>query len=277
MKSICKSGLPILLAAFSLHAVQAQSTAPQINVSEEDIAQDVATPSPEFMSIQIIYDFSQNLGRFDAGQISTLSIIPTIPLKLNEDWNLISRTKIPIVRTEDIVPHYGVVGGLSNVQQTFFLSPNPKGSSLIWGIGPSFFLPTTTDRRIGSYQTGAGPAIGFLQTNGHWVFGLRMSQIWHAAGPIPFRGGQPLSFLYAEPTISYTTDHGWTYSVNAESVYEWSRDKWLLPVNLTVEKLIRSNSYPVSLGVGVRYYAASPNDGPKGWGVRLTATVLKFN
>lgn len=255
----------------------AQTTSPQLNLTEEELAQDVATPSPEFTSIQMYYDFSQNLGRFDTGKISTLSIIPTIPIKINQDWNIISRTNISIIRTEAIVPRSGVVGGLSNVQQTFFLSPNPKGSSFIWGIGPSFFLPTATDKRIGSYQTGVGPAIGFLKTTGHWIFGVRMTQIWHAAGPIPFRGGQPLNFLYTEPMVSYTTDHGWTYGINAESVYDWSRKKWLLPLNFTVEKLLMQNSFPISLGVGFRYYAASPNDGPKGWGVRLTATILKFN
>ncbi|MBU3732792.1 MAG: transporter [Beijerinckiaceae bacterium] len=275
MKFIYKSGIIALVIALSAQNGQSQSNTSKMNTNEEELAQDVATPSPEFTSIQMIYDFSQNLGRFETGQISTLTIIPTIPVKINQDWNVISRTKIPIVRTEDIVPRYGVVGGLTNVQQTFLLSPNPKGGNLIWGIGPSFFLPTTTDRRIGSYQTGAGPAIGFLQTSGHWVFGLRMTQIWHAAGPIPFRGGQPLNFFYAEPLISYTTDHGWTYAINAESVYDWSRDKWLLPFNFIIEKLIKTNSYPISLGVGVRYYAASTKYGPKGWGVRLTATVLK--
>lgn len=276
-KSVRWLGTFALAISLVMHAAHAQGNITATTTSEEIIAQEVATPSPEFASLQMMYDFSQKLGRFDTGQISTLTLIPTIPIKLNQDWNIISRTKVPLVRTEDIVPRYGIVGGVSNIQQTFFLSPNPKGSTLIWGFGPSFFLPTTTDPRIGSYQTGAGPAFGFLQTVDHWVFGLRMTQIWRAAGPVPFRGGLPLNFLYTEPMISYTTDHGWTYSINAETVYDWSRDKWLLPVNFTVEKLINTGAYPISLGVGVRYYAASPQDGPKGWGLRLTATLLKFN
>lgn len=276
IKLISRISIKALAFLLISQASHAQRAAHQTDISEEELAQDVATPWPEFTSVQMIYDFSQKLGRLDRGNISTLSIIPTIPIKLNKDWNIISRTNITLARTADVFPGFGVIGGLSNIQQTFFLSPVPKGATMIWGIGPSFFLPTATDRRIGSYQTGAGPAIGFLKSSGPWVFGGRMTQIWHAAGPTPI-SGQPLNFLYVEPMISYATDHGWTYAINAESVYDWSKDKWLLPINFTVEKLVFANSYPISLGIGVRYYAASPQDGPKGWGIRLTATILKFN
>ena len=39
--------------------------------------------------------------------------------------------------------------GLGDLNPTFFLSPAKPGK-LIWGVGPTFTLPTATDARLGS-------------------------------------------------------------------------------------------------------------------------------
>ena len=50
-----------------------------------------------------------------------------------------------------------------------------------------------------------------------------------------------------------------------------------MPFNFTVSKLVRIDQLPVSISAGVRYFAASPNDGPKGFGARASITFLLPN
>lgn len=243
--------------------------------AKRTIAQEAATPSPELVTVQINYDFNNKIGPFDTGRVSSLTLTPTIPIRVTSEWNVISRSTIPFVRPENIFPGFGQAIGLSNIQQSFFISPVPKDPTFFWGIGPSFFLPTSTDKKVGSAQTGTGVAFGVLKAYGPWVLGLRLSQIWPVAGPVPI-GLKPINFIYAEPAVSYTTRDGWTYTLNAESVYDWNTSKLLVPVNFTIEKLVMINEKPITFLVGARYFAASPQDGPKGWGLRIGMTILPF-
>lgn len=247
-----------------------------VQVDDEQItAQEAATPSPELVSVQINYDFNSKVGPFNTGTVSSLTFTPTIPFRVNSQWNIISRSTIPLAMTEGIYPGFGHAYGLSNIQQSFFLSPVPKDPTMIWGIGPTFFLPTATSKKVGSSQTGAGPAFGIIKAAGPWVFGLRLSQVWPVAGPVPF-GFKPINFVYAEPMISYTTTEGWTFTLNSESVYDWNTSKLLAPVNFTIEKLVMIQDKPITFLVGARYFAASPENGPKGWGARIGMTILPF-
>ena len=87
-------------------------------------------------------------------------------------------------------------------------------------------------------------------------------------------GAQDISNTFLQPFASYTTKDAWTLGVNAESTYDWKHSQWTVPINLTVSKLTRIGKQAVSLGVGARYYADSPDAGPHGWGARLIVTLL---
>ena len=62
--------------------------------------------------------------------------------------------------------------------------------------------------------------------------------------------------------------------MNAESSYDWKNNKWSVPINATVSKLLRFGEQPVSIGGGLRYWATGPDSGPHGWGYRLIVTLL---
>jgi hypothetical protein len=96
----------------------------------------------------------QNNVNFPIGQFSrvqdVLNIQPVIPIGLNEDWLLITRWITPVVYQPNISVPTGGANGLGDLNPSFFLSPARPGK-LIWGIGPTFLLPTATDpsRSIG--------------------------------------------------------------------------------------------------------------------------------
>jgi hypothetical protein len=271
-----QSAMTAAIAAWAFSAPTYAETVSKPKNNETRIeAQQAATPSPEIISLQMNYDFNYKVGPFDTGKASSLTFIPTIPFRITPNWNIISRTNLPLILLDDLYPGFGRAAGLTNIQQTFFLSPVPKDPGFVWGFGPTFFLPTASSKKLGSYQTGTGPAFGMVKAFGPWVFGLRITKVWSVAGPIPI-GNKPLNFLYAEPMLSYTTDGGWTFSVNTESVYDWNDRSVLIPVNFLIDKLVTINNVPVTFEVGLRYFAASPENGPKGWGARVGITIVSF-
>ena len=62
--------------------------------------------------------------------------------------------------------------------------------------------------------------------------------------------------------------------MNTESTYDWKRHAWSAPINLTVNQLLKIGDQPMQIGAGVRYWAASPANGPDEWGARLQLTFL---
>ena len=80
-------------------------------------------------------------------------------------------------------------------------------------------------------------------------------------------------FTFIQPFFSYTNKHATTWGVNAESNYNWKTKGWTVPVNLTVSHVYKFGDQRVSLGAGLRGYAAQEGVGPE-WGLRLVATFL---
>ena len=45
-----------------------------------------------------------------------------IPITLNDEWNVIARTILPIARQKDVTPRSGTQSGLRDVVQNLFFS-----------------------------------------------------------------------------------------------------------------------------------------------------------
>ena len=71
--------------------------------------------------------------------------------------------------------------GLGDINQTNYFSPSKPGG-LIWGIGPTFTLPTASDRLLGRGKWSMVPAAVALSIQGPWVFGALTSNQWSFAG-----------------------------------------------------------------------------------------------
>ena len=85
-----------------------------------------------------------------------------VPFRLNDDWALITRTKLPA----EVLPPKNLgdpwVDGLSNGYTTFFLSPE-HGTGFYWGAGPVLYYPTATNSALGVNKWGSGPSVAFLR------------------------------------------------------------------------------------------------------------------
>jgi hypothetical protein len=235
-----------------------------------ELAKKLQNPIAALISALIQNNFDFDAGPGGDGFQYKVNIQPVIPITLNEDWNVISRTILPVVYQEKIFGNSSQ-SGLSDTLQSLFFSPQkPTSSGWIWGAGPVFLLPTATDGLLGSGKWGAGPTAVVLKQEKGWTYGMLANQIWSFAGE---EGRQNVNATFLEPFVGYTTKSHTTFTINTESTYDWEHEQWTVPLNFMVSQLMKVGKLPIQFQVGVRYYADKPQDGPD-WGLRFTATFL---
>lgn len=236
-----------------------------------DLAKQLSNPIASLISVPLQYNFDEGLGAQDDGSRSTLNIQPVIPISLNDEWNLISRTIIPYIDQKDVTGPGESQSGYGDIVQSFFFSPKaPTESGWIWGAGPVFYIPVGSDN-FSADQWGAGvTGVALRQANG-WTYGALANHIW---GIDPDEGDDAISATFLQPFVSYTTPDAWTFTLNTESTYDWNSKDWSVPVNVIASKLVTLGKQPISLGAGVRYWADSPDGGAEGMAYRLSLTFL---
>jgi len=240
--------------------------------AEQDLARQLTNPVAALVTVPLQLNYNSDIGPADDGKQWVLNVQPVIPFSLNEDWNLISRTILPIVGQQDVFPGAGSQNGLGDTVQSLFFSPAaPTAGGWIWGAGPVFLLPTGTDDLLTTDKWGIGPTAVALRQQGPWTSGLLGNHIWSVAGNSDRRD---ISTTFLQPFLSFTTPTAWTFTLQSESTYDWEGSEWQVPIRGVATKVTRIGNQLVSVGGGVNYWLESADNGPEGWGLRLTMTFL---
>ena len=236
-----------------------------------DLARQLANPIASLTSVPLQYNYDEHFGADDEGARSVLNIQPVIPIGLNEDWNLITRTIVPLVDADDVPPGSGESGLGDIVASQFFSPKDPGWRDWIWGAGPVELLPTASDDTLGGEQWGIGPTFVALRQLGPWTYGALANHLWSVAGDAD-RADVNATFL--QPFVTYITKTKTTVALNTESTYDWETSQWSVPINFNVQQLVAPGGHPLQIGAGVRYWAESPETGPEDWGLRVQVTLL---
>lgn len=240
--------------------------------SAEALAKQLANPVAALISVPFQLNYDADIGPLDEGERWTLNIQPVVPFSISDNWNLISRTILPVISQDDIVPGAGSQDGIGDILQSLFFSPKaPTDSGWIWGLGPVLLFPTGSDDLLTSDKWGAGPTAVALRQQGPWTYGALVNHIWSYAGEDQ-RTDVNATFL--QPFFNYTTKSALSFILQTETTYDWEAEEWSVPVNFLVTKVSRLGGQMFSWGGGVRYWADSPENGPEGFGARLIFTLL---
>ena len=254
----------IAAAAFALPAMAEDS--------EAEIAKKSLNPVAAMISLPMKLDYDRKIGPLEQGNKYQLTVQPVIPFSLGTDWNLISRTLVPLIEQKNVTPTSGTQSGLGDITQQFYFSPKkPTDAGWIWGVGPQALLRTGTDN-LSSNKWGLGPTAVLLKQEHGWTYGALVNHLWSVSGSSQARD---ISATYLQPFLSYTTPKFTTYAINTESTYNWKTSQWSAPINASITQMLRIHGQLLTLQGGVRYWAESPDGiGPRGWGIRFQATFL---
>lgn len=253
-----------------LSAALVFSSTPATAEDDTELAKQLSNPVSSLVSVPFQFNYDFGYGPDGNGHRTTVNFQPVVPIRLNDDWNLISRSIVPFIDQSDIRPGTSQ-SGVGDIVQSFFISPSQRTESgLIWGAGPVFLLPTGDDG-LGADQFAAGLTGVVLKQTGPWTFGVLANHMWDVGG-----GSDPtdISATFVQPFINYTTPDAVTFALNTETTYDWVENEASVPINLLATKVMKIGERTISLGGGVRYWADAPENGPDGWAARAIVTFL---
>lgn len=98
-------------------------------IDQSTLAKQANNPIANLISVPVENDWDFGLGPAHATRYLA-NIQPVIPFSLNEDWNLITRTIVPVIDRQALVNSPNAPAslrqnqsGLGDIEQSFFLSP----------------------------------------------------------------------------------------------------------------------------------------------------------
>lgn len=239
--------------------------------SKEELAKKVQNPVSDLVSIPYQSNFNYNYGPHNGNQYVG-NLQPVVPFSASQDWNVITRTIVPVVRQPELAPNVGDVWGLGDIQFTAFLSP-VKSAGIIWGAGPMFQFPSGTDTSVTAGKYAAGPSAVVVRMDGHWVYGVLSNYISSFAGQSDHGA---VSLWTTQPFINYNLPDGWylvTSPIITDNLMAGSGQRWTVPVGGGVGKIIKFGKLPVSMSLQGFYNVEHPDIGPE-WSVRFQIQVL---
>ena len=156
-------------------------------------------PLANLISVPLQNNTNFGVGPQDGTQ-NILNIQPVIPVSLNSDWNLITRTIVPVITQPGFLPDQGSTTGLGDIQFSGFLSPS-GAAGLIWGVGAIVQAPTHTNERLGNDRWGLGPTMVALHLSpgDPWVYGALVNNVWSVGS-----GDNPSYNNFSSPSSTTT-------------------------------------------------------------------------
>lgn len=224
---------------------------------EEEMAKAAQNPVADLISLPFQNNTNFGFGPDDDIQ-NVLNIQPVIPFHLSENWNLITRTIVPLINQPEVVQGTGDEFGLGDINFTAFFSPKNPTKGIIWGAGPIFAFPTATDEKLGSEKWSLGPSAVALTIQGPWLFGALINNVWSFAGD---DDRDDVNAMLVQPFVNYNLPNGWYLVSSPIITANWeaaSGNTWLVPLGGGVGKIFRIGNQPVNAQIQAFYNVEKP-------------------
>lgn len=262
----------VLATALAWTALPASGQSPP-GEGDGSLAAKSQNPIASLISVPIQPTFNFGLGPHDRTQ-TVLNVQPVIPFDLGEDFSLVTRWIMPVINQPDLTRNSGATFGLGDFNPSLFLVPKMPGNLMV-GFGPTFLVPTATDRMLGNGKWGVGPTAVVVWSPAPWVMGALINNIWSIGGDSRRKN---VSRMTLQPFLNYNLSDGWYLTTGPIITADWaarSGDRWTVPIGGGFGKIWRIGAQPVNTSVQAYYNVVHPDStrGPD-WTLRLQWTFL---
>ena len=244
-------------------------------MSAEELAKLAQNPVGNLISLPLQNNTNFNVGPQDGTQ-NILNIQPVIPISVDSDWNIITRTIMPVITQPGFAPGEGSTTGLGDIQLSAFLSPSEPGSGgLIWGAGAITQMPTNTSDVLGNDRWGLGPTAVVLriEKGSPWVYGALFNNVWSVGS------GSSSSYNngLVQPFVNYNFPEGFYLTSSPVITANWKADddnRWTVPLGGGVGKIFHIGKLPVNTQIGAYYNVVTPDDVGAEWQLRFQVQMM---
>ena len=254
--------LATVLATASAHA----------ELDSEELAKIAQNPVGNLISVPFQENLNLNAGPLEKN-FNVLNIQPVIPISVNEDWNIITRTILPVISLPPFAPGQSRTNGIGDVQISAFLSPAKPGS-WIWGAGVITQLPTHSNQLLGNDNVGFGPSfvVLHLEHGSPWVYGMLANNVWSSnnSTAAPYNNG------LIQPFVNYNFHSGLYLSSSPVITANWQArgsQQWTVPMGAGVGKIFHLGRLPVNTKLSVYYNVVRP-DFASNWQAQLQVQFM---
>lgn len=235
------------------------------------LAKQAQNPVAHMISVPFQSNFNFGVGPQDDLQY-LLNIQPVVPFRISENWNLVTRTIIPVVYQPELAPGIGETWGLGDIQASFFFSP-AKPKSFIWGAGPVVVVDSAGKDITGTGRTSLGLSAVALTIRGPWVIGGLISNVVSVDDS---KTRDDVNLLTVQPFVNYNLPGGWYLVTSPLINANWEADRdqrWTVPLGGGVGKVLHVGSQALNLSLQAFDHVEHP-EGAAEWSARFQIQLL---
>ena len=289
LRSIVSAVAPLALLAGAAHAQQqadsgaapAASAAIDASASSDDqedasaLAKKLQNPIGNLISVPFQSNTNFSVGP-NKGTQEILNIQPVIPFHIGDNWNIITRTILPLIWQPSYQPLASVAPfGTGPITFSSFLSPAQPTNGWLWGFGPVTQIPVASSASLGSNVWGLGPTGVLVYMKGPWVTGVLANNVWSLGGE-GGPGGTKYNNFLMQPFVNFNMKGGWYVGTSPILTANWltaGNNAWTIPLGMNVGRVIKLGKLPINLSGGAYANVVHPEFGST-WQLRTQITFI---
>ena len=221
------------------------------------------------------YSFQNNLYLLNGAPSTELrgqyvfDLLPTLPVPLTPEWNLITEPSIPFLVSPDLGPDgWDQVSGFGDIGLTTILSATSK-SAFEWGVGPTFIFPTASSDALGQGKWQFGPAVVGLYIAPKWMGGIFVQQWWGSTGDDTRANTNQMDLQYL---FFWFLPKHWQVGMSPNVLVDWTAsdgNKLTLPIGLNIGNTFPIGKTAMQITFEPQYMVVHPDDFGQRWNFRL--------
>lgn len=262
--------------------------------STEQISRLMDNPVGNLVLLFNQYDYTALKGPHSNGtrMLGKYSFMPTFPISLGEDWNLINRLPIsyvsaPVNRkagnligmgpneilhdrgdfTSVVQDPFDRTSGFGDLAYVGVFSPKEPirfagGGKMVWGFGPTAMFPTAEEDVLGTGKYSLGPAFVAAYLGPDWTLGV-FPQHWWSVGGDSKRKDVSLTNVQYFIQRAIPGPEQWRIGMTPNVTVNWKAEggnKVTFPIGIGAGRIFNFGKLPVRISGEIQYSAIHPDD-----------------